>query len=389
VQQLRPALARLVGDADGFLAEGWARRAHLRRATDVGGLLSLDDADHLLTATALRAPSFRLVKHGATVPASECTRRARIGSRTVTDLIDPARVGAHLADGATVVLQGVHRYWPPVTDLCRALEAELTHPVQANAYLTPPVAQGLRVHADAHDVFAVQTHGTKQWVVYEGAQEPGSDGSGGSPTLDTSLEVGDVLYLPTGVHHAARTTDAPSLHLTLGVRRLTWADVVRRALDAAGADDALNEPLPVGFADDPEALVEEAGRRIARAADRLLATEPLDVVTGIARQLWRGRPPALRGHIRQLVGLDAIDDGTPVRPRAVPGTQLLVDDGRVSVVLGDRTVRLPDRVEGAVRAFLSGSVTRVADLAGELDGSGRVTLVRRLVREGLLEVVDG
>ena len=111
---------------------------------------------------ALRAPAFRLVSKGATLPQSSYTRTARIGSRTISDLIDVGRVYDHFAGGATIVLQGLHPYWTPVAQLCRALEDRLTHPIQANAYVTPPVGQGLRVHAYAHDVFALQTHVCKQ-----------------------------------------------------------------------------------------------------------------------------------------------------------------------------------------------------------------------------------
>ena len=50
------------------------------------------------------------------------------------------------ADGATVVLQSLHRTVPAVGRFASALEAEISHPVQVNAYLTPPGAQpGLRL----------------------------------------------------------------------------------------------------------------------------------------------------------------------------------------------------------------------------------------------------
>jgi bifunctional lysine-specific demethylase and histidyl-hydroxylase NO66 len=71
--------------------------------------------------------------------------------------------------------------------------------VQANAYLTPPVAQGLNLHGDPHDVFAVQTHGVKRWVV-----EPPDE-----PRWELELRPGDVLYLPAGTRHAAQTIDRP------------------------------------------------------------------------------------------------------------------------------------------------------------------------------------
>ena len=375
------ALARCVGDVERFAAECWGQHAHLYRAADVAGLLTLDDVDHLVSSTALRTPAFRVVKAGATLPQGSYTRTARVGSRTITDLVDVGRVYDHFADGATIVLQGLHRYWPPVTELCRQLEDELTHPVQANAYITPPVAQGLRVHADAHDVFALQTHGFKQWVLYEG-------GDKAPPSLDTRLEPGDCLYLPTGLRHAARTVDSTSIHLTLGVRTVTWADVVRRVLDDAAADPSLAEPLPPAFAHDPRALEAEGRRRLGAVADQLRTADAGEAVERTARALRRRRVPSLAGQLRQIERLGDLSDTTTVRMRPNAVCDLEVADGRITVVLGDRTLRMPGHVEPALRRILELRAFTVADLSGELDGNGRVTLVRRLVREGLL-FVDG
>ena len=59
------ALTRLVGDAAGFLATSWGREPVHLPADPARGtlrdLLSLDDVDHLVAASGLRAPAFRLV----------------------------------------------------------------------------------------------------------------------------------------------------------------------------------------------------------------------------------------------------------------------------------------------------------------------------------------
>ena len=46
-------------------------------------------------------------------------------------------------DGHTVVLQGLHRLWPPLIDFAGALTTDLGHPVQVNAYVTPALVAGL------------------------------------------------------------------------------------------------------------------------------------------------------------------------------------------------------------------------------------------------------
>jgi bifunctional lysine-specific demethylase and histidyl-hydroxylase NO66 len=337
---------------------------------------------------ALRAPAFRVIKGGATLPAASYTRRARIGSRTITDLIDVGRVYGHFAEGATIVLQGLHRYWPAVTQLCRELEDILTHPVQANAYITPPVAQGLRVHADAHDVFALQTHGRKHWVVYEGSDQPAPDGSGASPTLDAQLWPGDCLYIPKGTSHAARTVDSSSIHLTLGIRTLTYAEVLRGALDDVLDDPVLQQPLPAGFATDPRQLEDVLRDRLADVAEAVRSADAAALAHRAARRFVEPRAPLLTGQLQQLLAAEDVYDRTVVRRRPHTRCEIEPDGDTVRMVLGDRTLAMPAAVEPALRLIATTPQLAVADLREHLDEAGRATLVRRLIREGLLMVVD-
>ena len=71
---------------------------------------------------------------------------------------------AQLAGGATLVLQALHRTWPPLIRFGTELAAELGHPVQINAYITPPENQGFAAHYDTHDVFVLQVAGSKRWT---------------------------------------------------------------------------------------------------------------------------------------------------------------------------------------------------------------------------------
>ena len=225
------ALDLLSGDAQAFREKVWASHVHLHHTDpeDLVGLLSLDDVDHLLTEVALRAPALRLAKDGAVLPESRFTRSATMAGRPLTGLVDGRKVLAELDAGATVVLQGLHRYWPPLTELVRRLELELGHPCQANAYLTPPAAQGFARHSDTHDVFVFQTHGRKQWEVVEGdgaeqsvreiVLEPGlcarlEQDEEGQHGIDGQVEVG-------GRSRSSSTAPRRSRHL--------WADRRRRA----------------------------------------------------------------------------------------------------------------------------------------------------------------
>jgi bifunctional lysine-specific demethylase and histidyl-hydroxylase NO66 len=370
------ALDRLLGDeAAGFLAHHWGRSpVHVRTVADAA-LLRLDDVDRLVASSGLRAPAFRLVRQGRTLPVASVTRRARIGSRPVTDLIDVEAVHREVGAGATLVLQGLHRSWGPVAALCRELEGQLSHPVQANAYLTPPVAQGLRLHADPHDVFAVQTWGSKRWVVHP----PGED-----EPWDLTLEPGDVLYLPTGTRHAAQTVGSASLHLTIGVRAVTWRQVLERLITDALADDpALGTPLPAGWADAPASLEAELGRHVEAFAGRLHAAP--GALGAAAERFHAGRQVDRTGGLRDVLEVDRLTDTTVLRRRELDGALRLARvDGHLEVRFGGGGLRFPAATEPVLRHILEVDRFAPGDLDELIDGPSRAVLCRQLLRAGVL-----
>jgi hypothetical protein len=278
---------------------------------------------------------------------------------------------------------------------CRDLELLLTHPVQANAYLTPPSAQGLRVHHDTHDVFALQTYGRKRWVTYPAIVDdplPGqhwdaSTTDHGPPELDTELLPGDCLYVPRGVLHAAATTGDASLHLTIGVRAVTWHDVARRLVEHVTMAPPFREALPAAFARQPERLRDELAGRLKELADSIAQADVDALADREVDRLWASLLPRRDGQLVALLDLEAIDDRTRMRPRHPLPFTVTTSGDRLRLRVGDCELAMPAYAEPAVQALLSGPV-RVRDLPGALDAASRTVLARRLVREGLV-VVDG
>lgn len=311
------------------------------------------------------------MRAGAPVDAGSWCTTTRLGGREVGDVVDPAAVGPALLDGATVVLQSLHRTVPSVGRFGAALEAEISHPVQVNAYLTPPGAAGLAPHADGHDVIAVQLHGSKSWTV---------DGLG-----ELELALGDTLYLPMGTRHAAATQDRSSLHLTVGIIRSTYRSVIQRVLARHGDLDA---PLPIGFAGETAQaeLTEGIARALAGAAQMLGAADADEVAT---RERQRRRPRIRHeGHVASIVGLDGLERLSRVVVRAGPRPALTQEaDARLRLDLGDRILHLPTTAQSALEVLLAGGPVTVRDLP-DLDDESQLVLARRLVREGMLVLVD-
>lgn len=371
------ALTRLSGDAQAFLDKVWASRVHLHHTDpdDLVGLLSLDDVDHLLTAVALRAPALRVVEDRTVLPSSRFTRSATMAGAPLTGLVDARKVLAHFDAGATLVLQGLHRYWPPLTRLVRELELALGHPCQANAYLTPPGSQGFARHSDTHDVFVFQTHGEKLWEIVEDGQE-----------REVVLEPGLSMYLPTGIPHSARSQEKTSLHVTVGINQLTWRDLLRRLGDRVLSEERYGGRLPAGYLTDPDRLVGPLAEELAAFATELSSIDAGDLAEERAAGFLSERTPALRGGLTDRVALDGLGDDTVLSRRPTAACVLRPDGDRLSVLLGDRELRMPLRLRLPMEHIRDRATFRVGELSPWLDVESRVVVARRLVREGLLRI---
>jgi hypothetical protein len=368
-----------------FASQLWTKRPQHRLSSDAGGfgdLLSLDDVDLIVSTTGLRLPAFRLVKEGATLPASRYTKTTRTGSQTATGVIDARAVFDEFADGATLVFQSMHRYWAPLADYCRGLELALGHPVQANAYITPPAAQGFGAHEDEHDVFVLQSHGSKEWRVHDRHDLPPSR----PPVVDAVLAAGDSLYIPAGFPHAASTRREVSVHVTIGILAVTWAAAVKEALGAVESDPAWAEPLPLRFSVEDGHFIDVVRGRLGAMGSAVAGVDPAVLSRALRRQVLTTRQPLLRGQLNRLLDLESVTDQSVVvrRDGSICVVEVIGDE--VSILLGDRELRLPHWVEPAMQLIAAGGELGVADLPG-LDEAGRLVLVRRLIREGLLEVI--
>jgi len=386
------ALQRAVHvDATTFAAEHWSRSPVLSRAKQLPStfedLLSPDDVDELVADRALRTPFFRTVSEGGGLPTP--VRTVTAGARRIGDLVDGDGLAAQYADGATLVLQSLHRMHPPVARFCRDLAAELGHATQCNAYLTPGGEhQGFDYHHDTHDVFVLQVSGKKRWIVYEPvlrlplSTQPQAGGhlvpEGAVPLLDVELEAGDALYLPRGYVHAALTTDTSSVHLTVGVLSTTWYDVLSDAVTLAGADEAFRDALPI----QPLDGLDVAGL-LRRAAAFLEQLPPAELQAVVERRLRRAVPAEPVRLLAQDAAVRALSATTALRPRRVT-TSVRLDGEQVVLTLPGRSVTLPAFVEPAVRRLLAGPCTPADLLLGGLDEPGALVLGRRLLREGAI-----
>jgi ribosomal protein L16 Arg81 hydroxylase len=375
---------------EAFFRDYWEKRALVVQRGQpafFGSLLSLDEVDRVLTTLDLKYPNVTLKNADRSVTADDYTVEG--------DSLDVAKVYQLFEAGSTITLAFLENVVPTLTALCRGLEAEFSSPLQSNVYLTPPGAQGAQPHYDSHDVFVLQIAGSKAWRLYGTPVELPLRGQDFDPARhplgplarEFELQAGDVAYIPRGLVHDARSGNEVSLHITVGVLSYTWCDLLLEWVANASLNDSrFRKALPPGFArhdfdkSQARAMLDDLVARLSAASN---LGPILDRFSG---EFLSSCPPLLRGQMAQITNLDrlTIESVAGARPAVIAQVSIAADS--IAVECYGRTITFPPHAAEAVQFTLSRPEYVVRDLPGNLDDEGKLTLIRRLVREGLVVV---
>lgn len=378
-----------------FLQEYWEQRPLVLQRGDpeyYRSLLSAADVDRLVTTSDMTYPEFRLVRSGAQLPLSGYTRTTSAGSGSPRRVADPDRIVAEYQDGATVILEGLHRSWPPLATLCRSLEGALSHPTQTNIYLTPPGSQGFAPHYDTHDVFVLQIDGSKHWRIYDSPillpdrsmpyKQQGSPE--GQLLYELDLNAGDLLYLPRGFIHEALTSEQRSIHITLGITAFTWQDLLAEAASVCREDVRFRRSLPTGFATAEDLRTAMAAELVGLAAELTRPEAALRAVDRMIDRFINTRRPISSERLFVAEQLAELDLRTMVVRRPEVLYRLRTDAEWVRLAFQGKQVELPAYTANSVAFCTRSEPFCAADLPEDLDAPGKLVLVRRLLREGFL-----
>jgi PKHD-type hydroxylase len=358
-----------ISDRELFLGTQWERQPVLIRSGLRGGVRNLLDPVAFAALASARPAGVSVVAEGV--------------ARPVGPDASPAAVFDAYADGCTVLAAGIETGCRAAADLCRALELEflaagvpLREGVGANAFLTPARSRGFNLHYDNHCAFVLQVHGRKRWEVFAPLEELPLDrcetavplDRAGEPLLRSTLDAGDMLYIPRGFPHWAESAGTSSLHVTLSLRTVTWADM---AAELVRESAPLRRSAGDGFPQDR--LVADVHRwnakdyRDARVARSLAGLRPLpgDPVTALDAIAATGLDTPL-----------AHAERTACRATVTPDAAILLFPGS--------RLRLPPEMAPVVEFVARTPAFRPRDLPEIPAGYDRVELACRLVTRGLL-----
>ncbi len=378
----RDLLSQLMGLACGsFFKELWCKTPYVQAngaSQFAEACVGLEDVDGLIASLPLPSEGWMsLIEGAARQPGPEF--------KGADGLFDLAAIHRAYRAGASLVLTRMHKRHQSIGRFCRQLEAEfvqaglpLRERIGANLYLTPPNAQALDPHLDFHHVLVIQLEGSKHWGVWpiheavNDAHHSGGlgDVALGQPSHSPTLNPGDVLYIPRGCPHEARTGEGYSLHLTLSITPITWLDLVEAAIvDVPGIRDTI--PTESNIHDQANGLVDQLGTHLRTRLPNLYAECMASFVLNLARLPGNG-------FSQQLVQV-TLDSVLHLTPGLLP---LLRKEGKwLHLIAQGVRLSMPLQAEAALEQILAGVPFSPNDLSGLMPDQA-LALTQTLLEQG-------
>lgn len=377
-----------------FFRDYWQKDSLLAPTTGrVRELVTLADIELLVSSLIATGPDWiQVVKAGSRLAQpSFCTDESFVSL--------PKLYGAYRA-GYTIQLAKLHKRWPPVGRLARAVEAAFTtagvplaHRIGSHLYLTPARSAGFTPHYDSHDVVVVQVAGNKRWKVYGAREEfPVAMQMGDVPRdqlpplrHDVLLEAGEILYIPRGIFHEALSEDQFSVHVTLDIFPYTWSDLVSRIMLA---QPRFRGSLPVGSWTASGASPELASGYRERI-DGLAGFGGLDALaTGMLRSFIENLDTLPDDGFEQMHRLGSVTLDTVVARRPGSFARVLANGGGPELRFPGSGFGGPEVLAPVFRYLEASPRFAIRELPDLLSGDSKLEIARELIREGFLEIAE-
>lgn len=240
-EKINSLLQFLLGDTptSRFFSEFYGKHSlHVSGSADkFSHLFSLSDLNAILNFSSLLYPRVRVTDHRNTIHKYDLIDDKDRYINNINNELNRKKVLLAIARGGTLIYDRIQEFHPPLETFVDQFSNEINTRVSINSYYTARRTQGVNVHFDHHDVFAIQIHGSKRWFYRDDSYVLSREMRHQSvPTVDENftgwqsvlLKQGDVFYCPRGVWHFTQTEENHSAHLALGWHPLTLGDWIRK-----------------------------------------------------------------------------------------------------------------------------------------------------------------
>lgn len=285
-------------------------------------------------------------------------------------LDDAESVFARLYDGDPVAISSYERHSAAVLHLRHDLERHFHAPVVTTVFLTPRNAREADADAEGIDTFILQFAGMRKWSVRDGS---------GKRVMTVTLKPGDFLYVPGDFVREARSTDAMSGHLELGLEKYTYADLLRQIADNAQASVWLRKSLPAD-------LRSVLNGRFLREVHRFFDHADLPAyLERMHSDFAEERLPDSADRLADYVKLPSISGASRFRRRTGLWPELTNGGGQVVLRFHQKELEFPAAAAKSIRFMIDADDFVASALPG--NAAENLALCSTLVREGFLTIV--
>jgi hypothetical protein len=187
---------------------------------DPASYFSLERLEELL-GNPLLSPDWLMVNLGHKAITFDDDFLWKVVQKKKLCFIDKTKLDQAVAQGASVVLEGLDILDSRIHDLCSEIDARLPCAlVNCEAFFSQKHNEAYYGHRDSDDVLVIQIEGQKRWRVHQPQQRryrgnsPLTEQEMGLLLAEVVMNPGDVLFVRAGVPHRCITEGKYSLHLS-------------------------------------------------------------------------------------------------------------------------------------------------------------------------------
>lgn len=305
------------------------------------------------------------------------------------------------ADGSSIIINGMQRYWDPIKSLIECIRQQISHNASANLYLTPENEKAFSPHYDSHDVLAIQISGEKHWILYDdthfktpllNSYQPTFQREQLSGAREVTMQAGDILYMPRGVPHEAYTTDKSSMHITIGIYSTQWIDLITKSLlNISQKHIELRKALPISFLNSgiEDIFSADAELEFIKILNQVFQKENIVGSLNFLQEEFRTKEqPKPDGHFSSLNKLNHIHLDSIITKREGLTSKVTNSPSGARILFQGNTIKGPSQIYSTLE-FISEQENyfAVKDIPF-LNDENKIKLAKRLIRGGLIKVVD-
>jgi hypothetical protein len=347
--------------------------------------------DELLSTHKITYPFLKLFKDGVEFPKQNFENRQ---DSSGTLYIDIPKVIECFSIGYSMVLNRVDQLSSHLNSFSRSLEVDLNMKVETNLYLTPPNNYGFNIHFDPHDVFIMQLEGSKEWTLFESDIPLVTDGLKISERPQESfvekrkflLNKGDVLYIPRGTYHQAKSNDETSMHLTFGIYPLLGYHLINQLALKSQEELFFRRAVPSQGLSNKG--MEEYYKQFFVKMNELLAPPILEeVIHNKQIDLLKKQDLNSQGLLLNQLKSEFLSNDSIVRLR--PGLNPKLKEGKrvLKIFIPQQIIDLPIFISPLIKRLLKEEEVEVSKIETIGNNDQKLKILKLLISKGFLEIL--